>query len=149
MLRSQLSQKGIWRFQQILNESYKIANTRYGAIFRNQSIPFLFPEQYIITDYKLASLILSGDHEKKIKESIKRNIFTSMNLIDRKVNNLFTSVHFPSSLPSPPPSVCLSYSLPPSLALPGQEVKILIVFVPENLLLQHFQILIYKRLCRI
>jgi hypothetical protein len=106
MLKSQLSQRGIWRFEQILKESNKIANTRYGAIFRSHSIPLLFPEQYIVTDYKLASLILSGDHEKKIKESIKRNIFTTMNLIDRKINNVFT--YASSSL----------FSLFPSLPLP-------------------------------
>jgi hypothetical protein len=90
MIRAQAMQKGLWRFHQVLNETNRIANTSYGAVFRYRSIPFLFPEQYFVSDYKLASIVLSGDKEKNVKESIKRNIFTTMNLIDRKVNSVFT-----------------------------------------------------------
>jgi hypothetical protein len=90
MIRAQAMQKGIWRFQQVLKETNRIANTKYGAVFRYHSIPFLFPEQYFVCDYKLASIVLSGDKEKNVKEAIKRNIFTTMNLIDRKVNSVFT-----------------------------------------------------------
>lgn len=90
VLKAKSTQKGILRVQQVYDESIRIRNTAYGAVFRLRAIPFLTTEQVLVTDYKLARIILLGDREKNIPESIKFNVFQSMNLIDREVSNIFT-----------------------------------------------------------
>lgn len=90
VLKARSTQQGILRVQQVYDESLKIHNTSHGAVFRFRAIPFLTTEQIIVTDYKVARIILLGDREKDIPESIKFNVFQSMNLIDRSINNIFT-----------------------------------------------------------
>jgi hypothetical protein len=92
VLKARSTQKGILRLKQVHDESMKIKNMPYGALFRLRAIPLLTTEQVVTTDYKLARIVFLGDRERQIPESIKANVFQTMNLIDRSINNIFTSV---------------------------------------------------------
>ena len=74
----------------VLEQSKAVANTPYGAVFRMHIIPLLGKDFVYTTDYKLARLVLLGDPEKNVKESIKKVVLRSFNFIDRNVSSLFT-----------------------------------------------------------
>jgi cytochrome P450 len=94
-LRKRLSHKGSARVTLLMEASEEISKQKsggseFGTCFRIQTIP-LFPDPIFITDYKLARLVLLGDAKLGIKESIKKNTLTSMNLGNRRISNIFTS----------------------------------------------------------
>jgi hypothetical protein len=90
VLRARSTQKGLMRVHQVYNESQKLKNTSYGSTFRLRAVPFLTKEQIIVTDYKLARIILLGDRSRDVPESVKATVFQAMNLIDRNISNIFT-----------------------------------------------------------
>jgi hypothetical protein len=90
VLRARASQKGLLRVHQVHVESLKLQNTSYGSTFRLRAVPLLTTEQIIITDYKLARIVLLGDRSRDIPESVKAKAFRVMNLVDRNISNIFT-----------------------------------------------------------
>lgn len=90
IIKIRSTQKTLKRVQFIFEWSLKYQNISYGSIFKFKGIPFLITEQNIITDFKLARIILLGEKDKNIEESIKKREFQTMNLVNRSINNIFT-----------------------------------------------------------
>lgn len=90
VLKSRAAQVGLDRVQFIFKCSLQHQNLTYGSIFRLRVIPFLITEQIVVTDYKLARIILLGDKDSNFPEGVKKKVFQTMNLVHREINNIFT-----------------------------------------------------------
>lgn len=74
---------------EVLSQSKQ--QSKYGTVFEVASVTSLFKPFYYVTDYKLAKTVLLGDKKRGIQESIKNNVLSSLNFVDKKVSNIFTA----------------------------------------------------------
>jgi cytochrome P450 len=86
---------GIARMKNGYSESLAIAAARgkqfpFGAVYVFRTL-FNMPGNIMVTDYRLARMILQGDKDVGLPAAEKKRDFVSMNFVHRKINTVFTA----------------------------------------------------------